>query len=242
MEKDNPTLSKNAYFTKEIPFHKGKALLAEDSLVRHPPSKYPYFPRHIFPVRIKKSSTIGCCRAYQSSGPVRYTPKKYSLGRENQNSQHTKSSKEKAIDRSSDSSFSKATFSHDRTVTHRLSNANDGSQYQFSSVERISDAETMNSSNMIGGMVEFSDLDDDTSHDQEVMDHHLIDEAEQHNGQFNISDDNGVFEKDATHAGKTKQDAEKMAVEVLATRFEYLHGAASNLFNLGLISWTFWLN
>ncbi|XP_058114809.1 uncharacterized protein LOC131257896 [Magnolia sinica] len=167
---------------------------------------------------IKKSSTISCCRAYQSSGPVRYTPKKYSLGRENQNSQHTKSSKEKAIDRSSDSSFSKATFSHDRTVTHRLSNANDGSQYQFSSAERISDAETMNSSNMIGGMVEFSNLEDDTGHDQEVMDHHLIDEAEQHNGEFNISDDNGVFEKDATHAGKTKQDAEKMAVEVLATR------------------------
>ncbi|KAL5981909.1 hypothetical protein ACLOJK_015976 [Asimina triloba] len=75
-----------------------------------------------------------------------------------------------------------------------------------------------NLSSVFGDVVDFVDLEASNAHDLEFMDQSIMDECDQDDVEFNIPNENRATEMDIACAGKTKQDAENMAVEVLAKR------------------------
>ncbi|XP_077236611.1 regulatory protein RecX family protein [Tasmannia lanceolata] len=139
---------------------------------------------------VKRATTINFCSASHSSGPVRYIPK-HSQSKGNRTVPLMKSSEQKRIDGTLDSGSLKSGVLEDKRVTKEIQSSVDRSQSQFFRAKTSSGAET---------------------------DHAFLEESEQLNGAFHISNENESCETNAACTNKSKQDAESTAIEALSTR------------------------
>ncbi|KAF8410896.1 hypothetical protein HHK36_003433 [Tetracentron sinense] len=167
---------------------------------------------------VKKASVISCCRAYGSSGPVRYIPNKSSYIKETEATPPMESSKDKEMDNCSDSGLMRDRISQGVRLTRGISSSGENSLDHLTSANIIFKAETAKSSNMFGNVAEFSDLKDGSDHELEFQGHNMIEDPEEVINEFKSPWKNDHFEQDAIGTSKTKQDAEKMAIETLAKR------------------------
>uniref|UniRef100_A0A5B7BBY1 Regulatory protein RecX n=1 Tax=Davidia involucrata TaxID=16924 RepID=A0A5B7BBY1_DAVIN len=161
---------------------------------------------------VKKSSCINCSkgRAYNSSFPVRYIPKKSSKTKEPQNFMPVKGLEDKELRDSLDPNVL------------RVDDSNGGKSSQRSFV--LGEKYQNQNQNRNQRSINYFTFDakqgaeEEIGHDLGVVDHEFMEEPEEVVQEFEIHQGMDPHHQDALPSGKTKQDAEKLAIELLAAR------------------------